>query len=402
VYVHGIRKLFRFPGYVVEKITMAAEMAQVFLRRDGRFRLSCPCCGAKMAVNRTKRQTARDLPLGTAWMVVLTYEAIQGRCSKCGCFATIHPPGIDEHARATRRLMHFVCRLARYMPLDHIPKIVPISQATAFRWDRAVLERDLPEPKLDGLRILLIDEKAVRRRHGYVTLVMNGENGELLHMAEGKKKASLMAFFDKLSDEQKQGIVAVAIDRNGAYYEVVKEQLPHADIVFDKFHLIANYHEVIDQVRREEWRKADEKHKGVIKGQRYNLFRNPENRSKEQGRSLRALVRMNRNLAVVYILKDAFRQLWTYTYRAWAEKYFDKWVRWAQVSGVAALRKFARSLVQAKDEVLNYCKHKISLGRLEGFNNLVGRIIHRACGMRNMDYLFLKLRQEALDFLPPK
>ena len=142
--------------------------------------------------------------------------------------------------------------------------------------------------------------------------------------------------------------------------------------------------------------------KGVIKGQRYNLFRNPENRTKEQKRSLRALLRMNRNLAVVDILKDAFRQLWTYTYRGWAEKYFDKWVRWAQVSGVEELRKFARSLVHAKDEVLNYCKHEISLGRLEGFNNLVGRIIHRACGMRDMDYLFLKLRQEALDFVPPK
>ena len=81
MYVHGIRKLFRFPGHVVEKITMAADMAQVFLRRDGRFHLSCPSCGARMAVNRTKPQTAGDLPLGTAWMVVLTCEAIQGRCS---------------------------------------------------------------------------------------------------------------------------------------------------------------------------------------------------------------------------------------------------------------------------------------------------------------------------------
>jgi len=77
-------------------------------------------------------------------------------------------------------------------------------------------------------------------------------------------------------------------------------------------------------------------------------------------------------------------------------------VRWAWVSGVGALQKFADSLVKSKDEVLNYCKHRIALGPLESFNNTVSRIIHRACGIKDLDYLFLKLRQESLDFVPPK
>jgi transposase len=298
--------------------------------------------------------------------------------------------------------MEFVSCLARHLPLSHVKEIVPVDDATAFRWDKAILQRNLPEPKLDDLRVLLIDEKAVRKRHGYVTLVMNGQNGELLHMAEGKKKESLQSFFDKLSDEQKKGIVAVGMDRAGAYYEVVKEQLPQADIVFDKFHLIANYNEVIDKVRRAEWHKASEQDKGVIKGQRYNLFRNPENRSKPQTRSLYRLLAINESIMRVYVLKDALRELWTYEYRGWAEKYFDKWVGWAKDSAVEALQTFARSLVKARDEVLNYCKHKITTGPLEAFNNTISRIIHRACGIRNMDYLFLKLRQESLETDLPK
>ena len=76
MYVHGIRALFPFPGYVVEKVTMTADIAQVILRRDRRFRLVCPACGATMAVNRTNTQTARDLALGTARLVVVTYPAI--------------------------------------------------------------------------------------------------------------------------------------------------------------------------------------------------------------------------------------------------------------------------------------------------------------------------------------
>lgn len=355
-----------------------------------------------MGRNRVKLQTARDLPLGTALRVVLVYEAIQGRCSACGCYATIHPPGIDDHARATRRLQEFVSRLARVLPLSHIEEVVPVDDVTAFRWDKAILTQTLPEPDLDNLRVLLVDEKAIRKHHGYVTLVMNGQTGELLHMAEGKKKASLQSFFDKLSPEQKQRIVAVGMDRAGAYREVVQAELPGADIVFDKFHLIANYHAVIDEIRRDEWRKANAADRDVIKGQRYNLFRNPTHRTPAQTRSLMALLHINRNLAVAYILKDGLRKLWDYQRRTAAAQYLAKWCRWAAVSGVAALRAFARSLLRAKEEVLNYCKHRITTARLEAFNNTVSRLIHRACGMRDTDYLFLKLRQESLASDPPK
>jgi transposase len=381
---------------------MSAAVVQVNLRRDKRFGLICPGCGAAMAANRTKLQTARDLPLGTAVMVVLMYEAVQGYCSRCGGFWTIRPGGIDYHTRATRRLMEFVSRLARFLPLAHIQEVVPVDDATAFRWDKAILQSTLSPPDLDNLRILLIDEKAIRKHHGYVTLVMNGVTGELLYMAEGKKKDSLQGFFDKLSQAQKASIVAVAMDRAGAYHEVVKEQLPDADIVFDKFHLIANYHTVIDEVRREEWRKAKGQYKDVIKGQRYNLFRNPENRTSAQTQSLMNLLHMNRNLAVCYILKDAFKKLWDYQRLRAAAQYLAKWVRYTMVSGVEALRDFGRRLLKAKDEILNFCKHHITIGPLEGFNNTISRIIHRACGVTNLDYLFLKLRQESLEPVPPK
>jgi len=347
--------------------------------------------------NREIQQPARDLPLGSAVLVMLVYPALQGRCRACGGWATIHPPGIDPHARATRRLMEFVSRAARYMPLSHVGDLVRVDDATAGRWDRIVLNSRLPPPKLDGLRILLIDEKAVRKRHGYVTLVMNGENGELLYLAEGKKKESLRGFFDGLNSQQKVSIVAVAMDRAGAYYQVVKDQLPDADIVFDKFHLIANYNAVIDQVRRAEWRQANAEDKHVIKGQRYNLFRRPEHRTPEQAQSLAKLLAINRNLATVEVLKDDLDQLWQYRYRGAAVKYLRRWVDWARASGIEALRKFARGLLKAKTEVLNFCKHRITTGPLEAFNNTVSRIIHRACGVRDLDYLFLKLRQESIE-----
>ena len=402
MYVKGIRKLFKFPKYMLEKISLNSNIVQAFLRHDRRFRIVCPYCGKPLSKNRVVYQTARDLPLGTAIYVILTYEAIQGYCTACGEYHTFHPSGINPHARVTDRLMAFVSQLCRYMPLVHAAEIVGIPAATVYRWDKRWLASHLPEPDLDNLRILIIDEKSVRKRHGYVTLVMNGETGELLHMAEGKKKQSLQSFFDKLTKEQKAGITAVAIDRAGAYHTVVTEQLPQADIVYDKFHLIKNYNDLIDQVRRQEWRRANEEDKKVIKGQRYNLFRNPENRTEKQTLRLKALLKLNENLNRVYVLKEAFHHLWTYTYRASAEKYLLKWISWAKETEIEPLLKFAKSLLKSKDEVLNYFKHRITTGRLEGFNNTVSRIVHRACGVQNLDYLFLKLRQESLEVVLQK
>ena len=396
MYVRGIRSLFAFAGYVVSRVSVSAQLVQVNLKRDKRYGLVCPGCGGRMHRNREVLQTARDLPLGSAVLVMLVYPALQGRCRSCGGFSTIHPPGIDEHARATRRLMEFVSCCARFMPLSHVGELVQVDDVTAGRWDRAILRSKLPPPALDNLRILLIDEKAVRKRHGYVTLVMNGENGELVYLAEGKKKESLQGFFDLLNPRQKASIVAVAMDRAGAYYQVVKDQLPDADIVLDKFHLIANYNAVIDEVRRAEWHKASAADKHVIKGQRYNLFRRPENRTAQQAQSLQKLLAINRNLATVEVLKDDLDRLWEYRYPGAAVKYLRRWVDWARTSGIEALRKFARGLLKAKTEVLNFCKHRITTGPLEAFNNTVSRIIHRACGVRDLDYLFLKLRQESI------
>ena len=105
-----------------------------------------------------------------------------------------------------------------------------------------------------------------------MTLVLNGETGELLHMAEGKKKPSLESFFEKLTEAQKACIEAVCIDRAGAYQNVVGEQVPKAIVFYDRFHLHLNINAAVDEIRRQEWRQAEAEEKAVIKGSRFILL----------------------------------------------------------------------------------------------------------------------------------
>jgi transposase len=348
-----------------------------------------------MRINRKTRQGAMDLPLGPASFVLVAYEAVQGYCRPCGSYQTVRPLEIVEQHTATLRLMRQISLLCRWLPVQRVCELVPLPPMTAYRYDRYILQTELPAPRLDGLEALLIDEKHLGRA-GFVTLVLNARSGELLWLAEGRGQAALDGFFARLSKEQKASIAAVGLDRSGAYRAAVEVHLPQADIVFDKFHLISNLGEVIDKVRRRTQAQTDAEGRALLKGQRYNLLRNPQNLSPDGRRELKRLLAVNRDLSIVYLLKDAFKAVWTYTYRKSADKCLSTWIGMALESGVRELARFAKGLTEAKEQILNFCEHRITSARIEAFNTIVSRVIHKACGVANLDFLFLKLRQESL------
>ena len=390
-----LRSLYESEGYRVESVNTDPERAQVTLLWDERRVPRCGQCGQSMRINRKTRQGAMDLPLGPASFVLVVYEAVQGYCRHCCHYETVRPLQIVEQHTATLRLMRYISRLCRWLPVQRVCELVPVPPMTAYRYDRYILQTELPAPKLDGIEALLIDEKHLGRA-GFVTLVLNARTGELLWLAEGRGKDALDGFFAKLTAAQKASIAAVGIDRSGAYRAAVEAHLPDADIVFDKFHLISNLGEVIDKVRRRTQAQTDVEGRALLKGQRYNLLRNPENLSTDGRRELKLLLAANRDLSIVYLLKDAFKAVWTYTYRRSADKCLTNWIAMAVESGVGELARFARRLIAAKEQILNFCEHRITSARIEAFNTIVSRVIHKACGVANLDFLFLKLRQESL------
>ena len=390
-----LQKLYESEGYRMTDFTTDGERAQVTLEWDKRCLPRCSGCKKAMRINRKNVQCVTDMPLGPVSCVLVKYEAVQGYCKDCGRHETVRALQVVEQHGATLRAMRYVSLLCRWLPVQSVCELVAITPMTAWRYDKYILQTELPAPKLDGIEALLIDEKHLGKR-GFVTIVLNARTGELLWLAEGRGKEAVRGFFDKLSADQKASIRAVGIDRSGAYRAAVELYLPNADIVFDKFHLVANLGEVIDKIRRRTQAQADAEGRALLKGQRYNLLRNRENLTPDGRAELKELLAANRDLSVVYVLKDAFKQVWTYTYRKCADKCLSGWIGMAMESGVAELKRFANGLVEAKEQILNFCQHRITSARIEAFNTLVSRVIHKACGVSNLDYLFLKLRQESL------
>jgi transposase len=393
----NLKALFEFAGCVVEKILVETIGVQVSMRRDRRTKPHCPNCQVALKEVREGEIAVYDLPLADRTAVWVKLPVVQGRCPKCWELCTPRPPEVHPTRNATWRLMRTVAAWASVCPASNVAAMFEIGESTVRRYETDVLEADLPEPDLDNLEVLLVDEKSVRKGHGYVTVVLNGRTGELLHMAEGKKKESLESFFATLSDVQKASILAVCIDRNGAYRSVLVEQLPKAEVVYDRFHIIANLNAAIDEVRRSEWRSAKAEGKKVIKGSRYLLTTGQENLDDAGIERLRELTRLNEKLSASYILKEEFRLIYSTTLSvAWARTRIRRWCTTVEASGIAPLLHFAKGLLRDLPAVTAFFKHRITSGRIESFNNQIARLIHRACGMTNLKHLFLKMRAQSL------
>lgn len=394
--VLNIKALAPFKGYVVDSVRFEDSASQINLKFDRRSGPRCPSCSARLPKNKTGTRTVMDCPMAHSPITFLSFPTVQAYCPSCQHYVTTCPEEIHPQAKASWRFMRLVSAWASVASCAEVAAMFEISDSTVRRYDKAVLEVDTPPPLLDGLEVLLIDEKSVRKRHGYVTFILNGRTGELLHTAEGKKRESVESFLVQLTEEQKASIQAVGIDRAGAYQAAVEEHLPHTDIVYDRFHLMMNLNQALDEVRRSQWRQANKEERSVLKGQRFLLLANQDRLDIDGQVQLHRLLQANEGLTMAHLLKEQFRGLFFYKREGWALKALKNWCQMAKASGLQPFQRLARSFSRQAKRVCGFIKHRLTSGRIEGFNNLVSRIIHKACGVRDLEYLDLRLRHHSV------
>ena len=91
--------------------------------------------------------------------------------------------------------------------------------------------------------------------------------------------------------------------------------------------------------------------------------------------------------------KESFGQLWDYSSEAWARKFFENWRAQLKWQRLGPYEKFAAMIERHWDGIAAYCKpeNKVSLGFVAGLNNKIRVIQRRAYGLRDQEYLRLKV-----------
>ena len=178
-----------------------------------------------------------------------------------------------------------------------------------------------------------------------------------------------------------------------SYQKAVREVLPNADMVFDRFHVMQNYSKAMRNQRRVEFRKADKADQALIKGSTYLLLGNSDRLSKNQEKKLENLLNNNTNLNTIYLLKEQLQAIWSIPTYEGMETAINQWCRMAQQSDLLYIKKFAKSLQWHKVGICNYAKHHLTSARIEALNVSIGMIRKRARGVRDTEYFKLKIRQ---------
>src|SRR6266702_3313465 len=158
-----------------------------------------------------------------------------------------------------------------------------VAEQLGLSWDeihgimQRAVKRGLQRRQAEDIPRLGVDEKAFRKGQKYLTLVNDLTRGRVLYVAEDRKQESLDGFWGTLTETQREGIEAVAMDMWDPYVNSVREHVAEADrkMVFDKFHVAQHLGQAVDDVRRKENKALQSKGDKQLVGTRYDWLRNP-------------------------------------------------------------------------------------------------------------------------------
>jgi transposase len=245
-----------------------------------------------------------------------------------------------------------------------------------------------------GPKVLGVDEVSLRKGHTYRIVVSDLERLRPIWFGgQDRSEASLDLFFEWLGPKKSQRIRLAVMDMWKAFRKSTQKHAPQGAILFDKFHVMRHLNEALDKVRKREYARVSEKDRRFIKGQKYTLLSRNENLTTEGRVALKMLLKANKRLNIAYLLKESFSQLWEYKREGWARKFFDNWRASLKWQRLKPYEEFAEMIESHWDGIAAFIlsEDKVSLGFVEGLNNKVRVIQRRAYGLRDEEYLRLKV-----------
>jgi transposase len=241
-----------------------------------------------------------------------------------------------------------------------------------------------------------IDEIAIRKGHTSRIGVSDlARRRPIWFGGTDRSETSLDAFYQWLGSSKRKKIRLAVMDMWKAFRNstVKPEHAPQAAILFDKFHVLRHLGKALDTVRKAEYARVTGTDRRFIKGQKYTLLSHRKTLTTDGRRSLKLLLKANRRLNTAYLLKEAFGQLWDYEREGWARRFFENWrasLRWPRLK---PYEQFAALIDRHWDGIAAYGKpeNKVAVGFVEGLNNKIRVLQRRSYGLRDEEYLRLKI-----------
>jgi transposase len=366
-------KLLALPRpWTVNRVALEEARIDVWLGHRRRARFACPECGAVSPVyDHLPARSWRHLDHGGR-LTWLQASVPRVACLFHGVRQVLLPWALPG-ARCTWAFEKHAIDTLLETDVLGASRLLRIGWHEAWGFMERAVERGMKAKKRRVIARLGVDEKAVARRHQYVTLVSDLDRGCVEFIADDRKKASLDAYYQSLTEEQLNGIEAIAMDMWDPFIASTRDHLPQAErkIVFDRYHVMWHMNKAVDDVRKAEHRHLKKQDDETLKRTKYLWLFAEENLPPKHAQRFAELKVLHLKTGRAWAIKESLRDLWRYQRLGWARRHWQEWYFWATHARLKPVRIAAATFKHYLPNILTYFDHRITNATSEGLNSKI-------------------------------
>jgi transposase len=374
----------------VEDVTLSlgAKRVDVYLEYAAKA-AQCPECGRLGPVHdQQEERTWRHLDT-MQFETLVHARTPRVRCPGHGV-KVVELPWAAKHSRFTLMFEAFaVDVLKAAKSVRHAQELLRLGWRQTHDIMEAAVERGLARRGADEVAFVGMDEKSFlhgKEADDFACVMTDLDNHRILDVARGRSEEGAKALVDKaLNPAQQYMVCGVAMDMSAPFRKAVRDRMPNADVVYDRFHVEMHLNEGVDRVRRHENRVLAKRNDKRLAKTKYLWLTGLEHLSDEAAARRRDLLRCGLDTGVAFGLKEAFSYFWKSRDKDYARAFFDDWFEEVAKAGLKPMAKVARTLKRHLDGLLAWFDCRITNSLTEGYNATIQALKASARGFRNFE-----------------
>ena len=350
----------------------------------------CPRCGALAALHDSQpERTWRHLDT-MQFATLIHARTPRVKCPEHGV-QVIELPWAEKHGRFTLLFESFAIEVLR-----STQNLTAACKLLRLSWDQAqtimarAVARGLARRQEEEIAFAGMDEKsflAGNRSDAFASILTDLDNSRVLEVVRGRSEEGAVDLLDKaLTPRQREMVCGVAIDMSAPYAKAIRENLPNADIVYDKFHVQKHLNEAVDAVRRQENARLLKARDHRLAKTKYLWLAGMEHLSEDALARREDLLRASLKTGKAWGLKEMFSFFWCSRDKDFAAANFAFWHAQVLKSRLRPMIRVAATLKKHLDGLLAWFDSRIDNAMSEGYNSVIQTLKASARGFRNFDH----------------
>jgi transposase len=326
----------------------------------------------------------------------ITCRLPRGKCRQCGHVFRVRPPWEGLSLHFTKEFEAFALLLMREMPMAKVAEVTGESDMRLWRMLFKHVEGAYAQADFGNVCCVGVDEMGVRKGQEYISVFADLVAKRVIFATEGHGHETWQAFVQALAahNGHQHAITQVSMDMSAGYEKGVKDNCRNAQVVFDKFHLLANANKSVDQVRRAEFSVGGNDVRESLRQSQWLWRKNPENLDRDEQSRLAKIKEKNLCTGKAYQMRLVLQDIYRSSNATVAQKRFKVWCRW--VRWVArfyksyvfrAMIKLANMVENHLAGILAHWKWGLTNAFMEGLNSVFSAVKRKARGYRSTVYL---------------